>query len=180
MTSSVLVRATLAAVCTLTLAGCIDSAAPIMTGAEPVLGPQLHLQFYGLHKGIVDDPEQASYRWDGKQYAHVSGGMADVAAFSLHPLEGGTFIVQSVPVKKTGGIEYAVMRKLTEGVFHVVPVDEDDADAATRAANCKPAGHSCRIETRDQLFAFARATAAKQKADGGLAIRLSDTPEKRP
>jgi hypothetical protein len=177
---SFLTRATLAALGALSLAGCIDSAAPIMTGAEPVLGPQLHLQFYGLHKGVADDPEQASYRWDGARYAHVSGGMADVAAFSLHPFEGGTFIVQSMPLKKTGGIEYAVMRKLTEGVFHVVPVDEDDADAATRAANCKPAGHSCRIETRDALYALARATAAKHKADGGLAIRLPDTLEKRP
>jgi hypothetical protein len=33
---------------------------------------------------------------------------------------------------------------------------------------------ACRIETREQLFAFARATAARRKTDGGLAIRLPD------
>ena len=180
MKSSFLARAMLAALGALTLAGCIDSAAPILADAEPVLGPQLHLQFYGLHKGVADDPEQAFYRWDGKLYAHVSGGMADIVGFSLHPFEGGVFIIQSVPVKKEAGIDYAVMRKLTEGVFHVVPVDEDDADAATRAANCKPVNYSCRIATRDALFAFARATAARHKADGGLAIRLPDESEKRP
>ncbi len=37
-----------------------------------------------------------------------------------------------------------------------------------------------RIATREQLFAFARATAAKRKPDGGLAIRLEDArPSKR-
>jgi hypothetical protein len=38
-------------------------------------------------------------------------------------------------------------------------------------------GAACRIETRDQLFAFARATAARKKDNGGLAIRLEDSPE---
>ena len=69
------------------------------------------------------------------------------------------------------------MRKLAEGVYQVIAIDEDDADAATRAAECKhPGGAACRIETREQLFTFARATAAKRKTDGGLAIRLEVTP----
>ena len=72
------------------------------------------------------------------------------------------------------------MRKLAEGVYQVIAIDEDDADAATRAAECKhPGGAACRIETREQLFTFARATAAKRKTDGGLAIRLEDARPKR-
>ena len=71
--------------------------------------------------------------------------------------------------------EYAVMHPLADGVYQVVTIDEDDADASTRAAQCKhPGGVACRIETREQLFTFARATAAKKKAGGGLAIRLDD------
>ena len=67
------------------------------------------------------------------------------------------------------------MRKLADGVYQVIAIDEADADEATRAANCKhPGGIACRIETREQLFAFARATAARRKNDGGLAIRLPD------
>ena len=56
------------------------------------------------------------------------------------------------------------MRKLAEGVYQVIAIDEDDADEPTRAAHCKhPGGAACRIETREQLFAFARATAAQRK-----------------
>jgi hypothetical protein len=77
--------------------------------------------------------------------------------------------------------EYAVMRKLTEGVYLVTVIDEADADEQTRAAHCgkgEKNDRSCRITTREQLFAFARATAARQKNDGGLAIRLRDDEQK--
>jgi hypothetical protein len=60
-----------------------------------------------------------------------------------------------------------------------MPIDEADADEKTRGAYCKPTGNSgCRIETREQLIAFARATQAQRKDNGGLAIRLRDAPEK--
>jgi hypothetical protein len=76
--------------------------------------------------------------------------------------------------------EYALMRKLAESVYQVIAIDEDDADEPTRAAQCKhPGGTACRIETREQLFTFARATAAKRKTDGGLAIQLEDAPKRR-
>ena len=176
MLTRLFVRGGLAALCALSLSGCIDSGSPILANAEPVFGHQLRLQFYSLRNGVVDDPEQASYRWNGTSYAHAGGGMSDIAALTVHPFEKGEFIVQSVPAKKNGGIEYAVMRPLAEGVFMVVPVDEDDAEPPLRAANCKPAGHSCRIETRDQLFAFAKATAARRKSNGGLVLRLPDGP----
>jgi hypothetical protein len=69
-----------------------------------------------------------------------------------------------------------------DGVYYVVVIDEDDADEATRNANCAKAGdYACRVATREQLFTFARATAARKKTDGGLAIRLVDekAPRKR-
>ena len=170
-----IVRAAFAAFCAFSLFGCIDSSGSILSDSQPVLGPHLNLQLYTLRDGYARDPERASFTWNGKLYAHAGGGMKDVRAFSVHPFEGGDYIIQSVPVRHSQISEYALMRKLAEGVYQVIAVDEADADEPTRAANCKhPGGTACRIETREQLFAFARATAARRKTDGGLALRVSD------
>src|ERR1019366_7090747 len=116
----------------------------------------------------------------GALYVKVGGGTHDVAAFTVHLFEGGDAILQSAPVNKAQSTEYALMRKLAEGVYQVIAIDEDDADAATHAAECKhPGGAACRIEKREQLFTCARATAAKGKTEGGLAIRLDDAPRQR-
>ena len=172
---SILVRAAFATLCGLALSGCIDSAGPILPDSQPVLGERLNLQLYSLREGHAFDPERTVFTWDGKLYAHISGTLKDVRGFSLHPLEGGDYIVQSRPARHPEHIEYALMRKLAEGVYQVIAIDEADADEATRTARCThPGGVACRIETREQLFAFARATAARRKTDGGLAIRLPD------
>jgi hypothetical protein len=174
-----ILRAIFAALCALSVSGCIDSAQPILSDSQARFGPQLHLQFFSLRKGFAHDPEQARYVWNGAHYVHAEGGMADINAFSIHPFDGSDSILQSVPGKPGQPTEYAVMHPLADGVFQVIPVDEDDADEPTRAANCRPvAQSSCRIETREQLFAFARATAARRKTVGGLAIRLPVDTEK--
>ena len=127
---------------------------------------------------LASEPEQASFAWDGKLYVHASGGMTEFSAFSVHAFENGDFIVQDVPTKRPHINEYGLMRQLADGVYLVRAIDEDDADAATRAAHCgkgdKADPASCRIKTREALFAFARATAAKRYDDGGLVIRLED------
>ena len=172
---SFLVRAAFAALCSLALSGCIDSSGPILTNPQPALGPRLNLQLYSLREGHAHDPERASFTWDGKLYVRSGGGMKDVSSFTVHPFEAGDYIIQSSQLRHSQIAEYALMRKLAEGVYQVIAIDEDDADAATRAAECKhPSGAACRIETREQLFTFARATAAKRKTDGGLAIQLDD------
>jgi hypothetical protein len=170
-----ILRATVAPLCALALSGCIDSSGPILTDAQPVLGPKLNLQLYALRDGHAHDPERARFVWNGKLYAQSGHGMNDVKGFTVHPFEGGDYIIQSSPARHPQLAEYAVMHQLADGVYQVIAIDEDDADAATRAANCKhPGGTACRIETREQLFTFARATAAKKKTGGGLAIRLED------
>jgi hypothetical protein len=174
-----LVRAGLAALCALSLSGCIDSSGPILADSQAVFGPRLKLQLFSLREGFAHDPDQATFSWNGALYAHSAGGMKDVSAFSVHPFEAGDTIIQTVPARQGQTTEFALLHKLAEGVFQVVAVDEADADEQTRAAYCRHVDHSgCRIETREQLFAFARATAAQRKGDGGLAIRLPDGPEK--
>jgi hypothetical protein len=60
-------------------------------------------------------------------------------------------------------------------VRRTIAIDEEDADEPVRAANCRKTKDSTyRIETPTQLLTRARATAARRKDDGGLAIRLSD------
>lgn len=164
----------LAALSALALGGCIDSAKPILTDAKPVLGEHLRLQLYSLRKGFAEEPEQTEYVWKGTYYAHVSGSMKDIPGFTVHPFEGGDYIVQTRPNDPNKTIDYALLHPFVDGVYHAVVIDEDDADAAVRAANCrKTDDSSCRVETREQLFALARATAAKRRSDrGGLAIRL--------
>jgi hypothetical protein len=167
------VRAALVAICGSALSGCIDSKEPILTGAQPVLGKRLDLQLYTLRDGHASGAERARFIWDGHRYKHAGGSIEDVASFTLHPFEGDDSIVQSVSTRHPEHIEYALMHPLADGVYQVNAIDEEDADAATRTANCRhPGGTACRVETREQLFALARATAAKRKGSGGLAIRL--------
>jgi hypothetical protein len=174
-----IVRATAAALCALSLPGCVDSVGPILPDAQPFFGERVRLQFYTLRKGFAEEPEQATYKWTGGHYVHTAGGLRDVTAFSVHPFEGNGFLIQSIAVKRPRITEYAIGFKLTDGVFQVTGIDEDDADAATRSAHCKKTDDSsCRIETKEQLLAFARATAARRKGEGGLVIRLADGAEK--
>jgi hypothetical protein len=171
------VRAAIAAACALSLSGCIDSASPILSASQPVFGERARFQLYGLRKGFAVEPEQVTFGWDGALYKRIRGGLRDVSTFSVHPFEGDVFVIQSTSSKRPRITEYAVMRKLTEGIYQVTVIDEADADELTRAAHCgkgEKNDRSCRITTREQLFAFARATAARQKNDGGLAIRLRD------
>lgn len=164
-----------AVLCTLSLSGCVESTGPILQDAQPLFGKDLRLQFYTLRKGIADEPEQASFKWDGERYVHAGGGMSDVAAFTMHRLEGRAYIVQSTAAKRPNIVEYAVAQKLTEGVYQVTPIDEDDAGSAARARHCQRVDDShCRITTRRQLLAFARATQARKKGQGGLVLRLAD------
>jgi hypothetical protein len=178
--------AAFATLCALALSGCIDSEGPILPDAKPVFGEKLKLQFFTLRKGFAQEPEQATFVWNGALYAHVSGGMKDVSGFSLHPFEAGDYILQEAPVRHPRITEYALVHRIADAVYQVIAIDEADADEATRTAHCgkgsKADPSPCRIATRDQLFDFARATAARRKDDGGLVIRLpdgSDRPARR-
>ena len=163
------------------LSGCIDSSDPILSDSQAIFGPHLKLQLYGLRKDYAVEPEQVTFNWNGALYTHAGGGLREVSAFSVHPFEAGDYIIQEVPSKHPRITEYALLHKLADAVYQVIAISEDDADEPTRAAYCgkgtKTDPSACRIENREQLIAFARATAARRHTDGGLAIRL-DSPQK--
>jgi hypothetical protein len=154
------------------LGGCVDSAAPLLSGAQPVLGPTVRIHGYSLVEGRASGPEVANFRWDGAQYRAVGRPTFDVAAFTAVPLGGNDLIVQSRSSRpQVKGIEYALARKLADGVYLVAAIDEADADDATRAKFCvKSAASSCRLESSEAVLAFARATAARPDQKGSLAV----------
>jgi hypothetical protein len=166
------------------LAGCIDSAAPILTDSRPLLGPQLHVTFYTLRDGhINEDNEEAIFNWNGRLYAHAAGALSEMAGFSVHPFDGANFIVQTVPVDRARGSDYALMHPvaLAKDAYFVVAIDETDADEATRKANCgETSKHACRVSTQEQLWALARATAAHPHPSGLFAVNFTAGPAVAP
>jgi hypothetical protein len=170
---------TLAMTLALALPGCIDSTGPILSDAAPAFGPKLRLQVFMLQKGYARDPQQVNFNWNGHLYTNAGSGLREVSAFSIHPFEVGDYVIQTVPAKRARASEYALLHKLAEGVWQLNAIDEADADEATRSAFCQKAGpSSCQIETREQLFAFARATAARPHDNGALVVRLPDGAER--
>lgn len=156
----------------LLLAGCVDSAAPLLGDAKPVFGPTVRLHGYTMIEGQASGPEIGTFRWDGAQYRVVGRPTFDVAAFTAVAFAGDDLIVQAKSSRpKIKGIEYALAHKLADGVYQMSAIDEADADEATRTKFCAGGGSSsCRVATSEALLAFARATAAKPFRIGSLAI----------
>lgn len=155
------------------LAGCVDSAAPLLGGAKPAFGPTVRIHGYSLTDGRASGLEVGNFRWDGAQYRVVGRPTFDVATFTAVPLaDGNDLIVQSRSSRpQVKRIEYALARKLAEGVYLLAAIDEADADEATRAKFCvKIPASSCRLDSSEALLAFARATAAKPSSSGSLAV----------
>ena len=78
-----------------------------------------------LRKGFADEPEQASFKWDGTRHTRIGGGMSDIVSFTVHRFEGRAYVIQSAAARRPNVFEYAVAYKLTEGVYQVTAIDED-------------------------------------------------------
>jgi hypothetical protein len=155
------------------LAGCIDSAEPLLGNARPLLGERLNLQLYAMRKDGVYDPATANFVWQNGRYARTAGTDASIHDFTVHPFRGSDLIAQEIP--SGAFVNYAILRKLAEGTYLVFAIDESDADAATRQKFCgtkRIAG--CTVTTRQAVLAFARASAAKRPSVGGLVLVLAE------
>ncbi len=170
-------RGAVALLAALGLAGCVDSAAPLLTGTQPVLGPRLRVHVYTLKDGPASGPEIGTFRWDGTQYRVVGRPTMDIAAFTLAPYRGDDLIVQAKNSRpQVKGIEYALARKVANEVYLLSDINEDNADDATRAEFCtKNQWSICWITERAALMAFVDATAAKPDPKGALAIIVGET-----
>lgn len=152
------------------LSGCISSTSPILSDPKPVLGERGVIHTFRLADGGAHEPGTVEFRWSGSRYV-VAGKSIGYSDFTAHAYEGRDWIVQGTTQRPPRRIEYGLARKLADGAYLLLPINEDDADAAARANFCtKTQDASCRIATPEQLFAFARATADKPPEGGGLAV----------
>ena len=161
----------------LALTGCISATAPILTDAQAILGEQIEVHLFGNPKGGGPPHTVVTFQWNGSRY-RPRGRSQDFGDFTIHPYEGRDLIVQIEAMRAPRPTEFALARRLAERVYLIIPIHEDDADEATRERFCtKTQDASCRIATPEQLFVFARASAAKEEESGAIAvIALGERP----
>jgi hypothetical protein len=159
------------------LSGCIDSAKPLFTDAQPLIGARPRLQLFALRDGAAHDPDTETFRWRDGRYVPIGGTVKNAANelgdFTLHAFEGADLILQST--RPGHATEYAIARRIADGTYLSIAIDENDADESTRSKYCNTdANAACRVATREAVLAFAHATAAKPHSTGGLAVLLAE------
>jgi hypothetical protein len=152
----------------LSLTGCISASGEILGDAKAILGDRIQVHAFASPKGGTRDYSTGIFEWSGSRYVRRSGDFTD---FTIHPYEGRDLIIQSRASRGSTIIEFGLARRIAEGVYLIIPIQEEDADEPTRERFCtKTQGASCRISTPEQLFVFARATAARDEDIGGVAV----------
>lgn len=158
----------------LSLSACVESKMPLLTDVRPLLGQQFEVHLYeNFVDGKASDFHRSVYQWKDGQYVGSSGLARDAKRFVAQPLAANDFLLQSTD--STNIFNYWLGRKLAVGVYLILPLDETDADDATRTAVCgknQPEG-TCRVASYDQLVTLAHATAAKPIRDAALAVVLT-------
>ena len=150
------------------LTGCITATAPILGDARAILGERIQVHAFTTPRNGTRDYSTGTFEWSGSRYVRRSGDFTD---FTIHPYEGRDLIIQSRTSRGSTMIEFSLARRIAEGVYLIIPIQEEDADEPTRERFCtKTQGSSCRISTPEQLFVFARATAARDEDSGALAV----------
>jgi hypothetical protein len=159
----------------LALSACVESQVPLITDTRPLLGQQFEVHLYETFiDGKATDFHTSSYYWKDGQYVRGSGLARDAKRFVAQPLAANDFLLQSTD-DSAKIFNYWIGRKLAVGVYMIFPVDETDADDATRTAVCgkdQPEG-ICRVGAYDQLVTMARATAAKPVQISALGVVLT-------
>ena len=159
----------------LALSACVKSQMPLMTDAKPLLGQQFEVHLYeSFVDGKATDFHTSVYHWKDGQYVRGSGMARDAKRFVAQPLAANDFLIQSSD-EDAKVFYYWIGRKLASGVYLIFPLNESDADEATRGAACgtnQPEG-ICRVRTFDQLVTLARATAAKPIREAALGVVLT-------
>jgi hypothetical protein len=157
------------ALLSLAIGGCVSSTEPILGDARAILGPGGQWHIYETKEGAARSHRTYRFQWDGRRY--TVRGPAEIRDFTVHAYEGRDLILQARTTRTPRPYRYALARKLAEGVYQVVPIEEEDADEAARGRFCiKTREEPCRIETPEQLFVFARATAGKDLEGGTIAV----------
>jgi hypothetical protein len=175
-------RGLLAMALCLATCACISSTGPILGDANSILGQRGMIHLYEIEEDATANHRSHPFHWDGRRYV-VRGRGAEISEFTAHPYEGRDLIVQARAQRPLRPYFYALARKLAEGVYVLTNIDANDADEGTRNRFCiKTRDAPCRIETPEQLFVFARASAARENEGGGklaVLVRAKPKPKRR-
>src|SRR5258708_2666212 len=148
-----------AALTALALSGCISSTAPVLTDAKPVLGERGLIHVFTLSQGAARDPGVVSFQWSGSRYL-VRGKPIGFSDFTAHPYEGRDSIVQGTTQRAPSHVEYGLARKLANGVYLLMAINEEDADEPTREKfSNKTPTTPYRIPPPEKLFPLQQACA---------------------
>ena len=158
----------LAPLLALGLAGCITATREILGDARAILGERIQVHAFTTPRNGRRDYTTGIFEWSGSRYVRRSGDFTD---FTIHPYEGRDLILQSPTSRGSTMINFGLARRIDEGVYLIIPIQDEDADEPTRTRFCtKTQGADCRISTPEQLFVFARATAARDEDNGAVAV----------
>jgi hypothetical protein len=152
------------------LAACVQSKTPLLTGTKPMLGEQFQLNlFEDFTDGKAISLKTAVFRWSASRYALVSGDPpSGVKSFVAEPLDADTFLIEASDDKVYA---YLLGRKLAEGTYRILPVDEKYLDKAAQTRACVTQNsETCTVATRQQLDTFVRASTGKTIAYTMLAV----------
>jgi hypothetical protein len=167
----------LAPLLALALTGCISASGEILGDAKAILGDRIQVHAFTSSKDGKRDYTTGIFEWSGSRYVRRSGDFTD---FTIHPYEGRDLIIQSPTSRGSTTINFGLARRIAEGVYLILPIQDEDADEPTRARFCtKTQGADCRISTPEQLFVFARASAARDEDIGGVVVVVVMAAPKR-
>jgi hypothetical protein len=133
----------------------------LLTGTKPVLGEQFQLNlFEDFTDGKAISVKTAVFRWSATRYALVNGDPpSGVKSFVAEPLDAETFLIEASDDKVYA---YLLGRKLAEGTYRILPVDEKYLDKAVQTRTCATLNsEACTVATRQQLDTFVRASIGK-------------------
>jgi hypothetical protein len=160
-TKAALVPVALILLAAFMLAACVQSETPLLAGTTPMLGDQFQLNLYeDFTDGKAVSAKTAVFRWSATRYALASGDPpSGVKSFVAEPLDADTLLIEASDEKVYA---YLLGRKLAEGTYRILPVDEKYLDKATQTRACVTQNsETCTVATRQQLDTFVHASIGK-------------------
>ena len=112
------------------LTGCISSNEPLLTDGQPLLGKRTALTVLRFTRWRGARAERRNLPLAGRPLRPGGGNAKDIGPFTLHAFDGSDLIVQSIRPGKP--VEYGIARKLADGVYLLIAVDESDATQRRR------------------------------------------------
>jgi hypothetical protein len=164
----------MAGLATVISAGCVQSEQQLFSNTKPLMGESFEAHFFeNFIDGKASVAHSAYYRWVENRYVIIRGSTDHVSSFTSVSLDNDSFVVEGT-IRAKPEFNYWVARKVVDGVFLIVPVNEADADEATRAAACtgKKAEGFCFVGKQEDLIKLAKATASKALVNPTLGVLI--------